>query len=532
MASQKMNSNSPNTLDYLVSRLPECYQPIFGNQQYTSHPSRSCDDRFEPIRSIYVSLEAQLGRPLRVLDLGCAQGFFSLSLASLGSKVVGIDFSPENIAVCKKLCEDYPDLEVEFHEGKIEVYIAHISSLQFDLVLGLSVFHHLIHEFGIAVVVDLLCKISQKAFAAVFEFALREEPLYWAESLPTDQRSLLSGFAFVHEVIRLPTHLSEVKRPLYFASNRHWFLNGESGLFDSWTDKSHRLAENAHLGSRRYFFHKNVILKQSLIDSSVQGQLNLREIRNEADFLNRKDLPISVPSLILHGENEAEVWLVREIIEGRVLVDCILDGDDYDPQEIVESVLIQLCSLENAGLFHNDLRPWNVLLKPDGNLQLMDFGSITTKREDNCWPGDLLLNFFIFVREVVTRSCITPVHGRQPYISPLNLPEPFRDIFTSFWIREDRDWTFNALANHLQHHSTQSAERSGLSAQVRWSSAIERRLDEMMRFERELSQLAMSTSNRLMELDLALQSICSSRSWRFTKPLRDIANLVKKLVNR
>ena len=61
----------------LVSRLPEVYQPVWGHPELSTAVSRGCEDRLIHIAAIYRGLEAQLERPLRVLDLGCAQGFLA-----------------------------------------------------------------------------------------------------------------------------------------------------------------------------------------------------------------------------------------------------------------------------------------------------------------------------------------------------------------------------------------------------------------------------------------------------------------------
>lgn len=59
-----------------VAALPEKYQPIFGHPELSEGSSRGCEDRFVLIRECARRLQGELGRPLRVLDLGCAQGFF------------------------------------------------------------------------------------------------------------------------------------------------------------------------------------------------------------------------------------------------------------------------------------------------------------------------------------------------------------------------------------------------------------------------------------------------------------------------
>jgi O-antigen chain-terminating methyltransferase len=96
----------------LVHRLPEVYQPILGHPELSERVSRGCSDRLDDIARIYRALETQLGRPLRVLDLGCAQGFFSLSLADLGATVLGVDYLAANIDVCQALAAERPERKI------------------------------------------------------------------------------------------------------------------------------------------------------------------------------------------------------------------------------------------------------------------------------------------------------------------------------------------------------------------------------------------------------------------------------------
>jgi 2-polyprenyl-3-methyl-5-hydroxy-6-metoxy-1,4-benzoquinol methylase len=85
------HKTASTTLSGLVAELPEVYQPIFGHPELCPTVSRRCDDRLAQIISVYQALEMVFARPLRVLDLGCAQGFFSHSLSQLGAQVHGVD---------------------------------------------------------------------------------------------------------------------------------------------------------------------------------------------------------------------------------------------------------------------------------------------------------------------------------------------------------------------------------------------------------------------------------------------------------
>ncbi|MBI2888858.1 MAG: methyltransferase domain-containing protein, partial [Candidatus Liptonbacteria bacterium] len=42
----------------------------------------------------------------RILDAACGEGFFSRALASNGAGIIGVDISPELIAIAKKLSPD------------------------------------------------------------------------------------------------------------------------------------------------------------------------------------------------------------------------------------------------------------------------------------------------------------------------------------------------------------------------------------------------------------------------------------------
>ena len=204
-------------IENLVAALPEIYQPIYGHPELSSQVSRPCLDRLDSIVHIHDTLQHLLGRSLNVLDLGCAQGYFSLGLAERGANVHGVDYLDKNIAVCSALAKENPQLKSSFEVGRVEDVIERLAPDQYDLVLGLSVFHHIVHEKGVDAVVALLERLAKQSGALIVELALREEPLYWAPAQPEDPRTLLEPIAFVHEVAQHATHLAPIPRPLFVA---------------------------------------------------------------------------------------------------------------------------------------------------------------------------------------------------------------------------------------------------------------------------------------------------------------------------
>ena len=152
---------------------------------------------------------------------------------------------------------------------------------QFDLVLGLSVFHHIVHERGITFVTELLGRLSQQIEVGVFEMALRTEGPYWSASQPPDPRQLLDPYSFVVELGKVETHLSQERRPLYAASRTLAVLGEEAFRFDEVKTQSHARADNTHVGTRRYYFSDATVIKLFRVDAAIADH-NRAELERES----------------------------------------------------------------------------------------------------------------------------------------------------------------------------------------------------------------------------------------------------------
>jgi SAM-dependent methyltransferase len=437
------------SLERLVATLPEIYQPIFGHPELSHRVSRASEDRLLPIIEIYRALEVQLRRPLRVLDLGCAQGFFCLNLARLGATAHGLDFQHGNIAVCKALASEAPGLDATFEAARVEDVLAALAQDQYDLVLGLSVFHHIVQQIGALAVQRMLAALSEKVAVGVFEMALATEPAAWAASQPGNPRQLLAGFGFVLEIAETRTHLSATPRSLYFASSRYWRLNGRMQAFDRWTSEAHVYANGANFGARRYFFGGGLFAKLLMLDFVKTRAANQRDHWNETAFLSNPPAGFPAPRLLEQGYNEREAWLAREELPGDLLIDLIRAGRPYDAKLVLQDVLSQLAALEAAGLCHNDVRAWNVLIAPDGRAALIDYGAICGDRRDCGWPHDLFLSFLIFAHEVFSGTVEDLSPLRTPSLGPDGLPEPWRGAFWRLFEAPPDSWRFADLRQSL-----------------------------------------------------------------------------------
>ncbi len=84
---------------------------------------------------------AELARGPNVLDLGCGTGNLTMRLARLGLRVVGIDLSPEMLAVAERKVPPGPAVRW-VHAGALEL-IDHFSAGSFDTIVSILVFSEL-----------------------------------------------------------------------------------------------------------------------------------------------------------------------------------------------------------------------------------------------------------------------------------------------------------------------------------------------------------------------------------------------------
>jgi len=78
-------------------------------------------------------------------------------------------------------------------------------------------------------------------------------------------------------------------------------------------------------------------------------------------------------------------YIVMEYVQGRTLRDAIRDGGRLLPDravEVAESVARALAAAHEAGLVHRDVKPGNIMLTPEGEVKVMDFGIARTTTGD------------------------------------------------------------------------------------------------------------------------------------------------------
>lgn len=133
----------------------------------------------------------------RVLDLGCSGGFFTFSLASKAKEIVAVDADPHMIERNNKANEKLGYDNITFLNR--EITPAFLEELpKFDVVLFLSVFHHMItglstydwtDSAGSENAFSVLEQIRKTADIVVFEMGGTDEGFHWCNELAARVRA-------------------------------------------------------------------------------------------------------------------------------------------------------------------------------------------------------------------------------------------------------------------------------------------------------------------------------------------------------
>lgn len=107
----------------------------------------------------------------------------------------------------------------------------------------------------------------------------------------------------------------------------------------------------------------------------------------EANMIKKLDHP-SLPRIVDIIDEEDVIYVVMDYIEGQTL-QYVVDEYGAQPQEEVIEWAIQLCDVlsylhtRNPPIIYRDMKPGNIMLKPDGNIKLIDFGIAREYKEKN-----------------------------------------------------------------------------------------------------------------------------------------------------
>jgi serine/threonine-protein kinase len=144
----------------------------------------------------------------------------------------------------------------------------------------------------------------------------------------------------------------------------------------------------------------------------VRDPRQVQRFREEARTASALNHP-NICTIYEVAEEQGELFIAMEFVEGRPLSEAIRDGR-MSTSSVVRYARQIAGALEHAharGVIHRDLKPLNIVITPEGDAKILDFG--LAKRTD---PNDVTRKTL----QAVTATTIG-LAGTMPYMSPEQL---------------------------------------------------------------------------------------------------------------
>lgn len=207
-----------------ISRLVgtfEPYQPVAINGNILAVGERACIDRWTAIEKI-----ARECRANTLLDLGCAEGYFVQQAASeVGCIALGVDADLRRLTIAQNTATFNQVLGAGYLYSRITPALLERLP-QFDVVLFLSVLHHMMYEHGIEYARTMMKSIHSKTVKRlIFDMGQSDETNHeWSRLLPKmepDPTSWIAdflrqcGFSNVEVIGQTDAYKGAVRRSLF-----------------------------------------------------------------------------------------------------------------------------------------------------------------------------------------------------------------------------------------------------------------------------------------------------------------------------
>lgn len=123
---------------------------------------------------------------------------------------------------------------------------------------------------------------------------------------------------------------------------------------------------------------KQVIIKRPRRDSDHAVQLNIEKLRQEGEYLRGVNHPNIIKFVDLFNDHAKNPNLVVDYIQGDDLLNAfkLKPADEHRTVKWTVQILNAMEYVHRSGVVHRDLNPGNIMMTPEDNVILIDFGTI------------------------------------------------------------------------------------------------------------------------------------------------------------
>jgi serine/threonine-protein kinase len=152
------------------------------------------------------------------------------------------------------------------------------------------------------------------------------------------------------------------------------------------------------------------VLGLKIIDSGksgpVEGRYRGLQKPGEGEIGSRIIGPHIAKTLEWGQSTDGESYILLEFIPGTVLHTVISAREPFPPAvrlELVRQAAAAIATVHKAGFIHRDICPRNLMLRPDGQIMLFDFGLTVPDKPAFLQPGNRIGTPSYMAPEVVRR---------------------------------------------------------------------------------------------------------------------------------
>lgn len=122
------------------------------------------------------------------------------------------------------------------------------------------------------------------------------------------------------------------------------------------------------------------------VEDPAQRELIVNGIVTEANMIKRFDHP-AIPRIVDIVDEAGTLYVIMDYVEGRTLEDVLAQGGPQAEDDVADWAL-QLCEVleylhqRTPPVIYRDMKPSNVMLKPNGLVEVIDFGIAREQRAD------------------------------------------------------------------------------------------------------------------------------------------------------